>query len=246
MRNAKLDTKANVTLTTVGDFAIPQVAGSFLLTPQEQDKFKAGLNFADVTDYYVIVYPFAVIKISNNNFGVFIASTGEIPCKFIHNIHFTAGGTVEYCCKWINDQLSKASVKIFEQKNIAEISLNCSESPIATEYDETYSILSTIQNETYIYFINILGYKVRFESPLSIDTYELINNALNIYNSEDEQTRTKYLADALTNGIDYVKVQVETAHGYVTYMVMVDRYNFELGKPLEYNEYLYTYHFRLD
>ena len=246
MKNVKLDCKANATLTTVGDFAIPQVAGSFLLTPQEQAKFEASFDFDDVTDSYVIVYPFAVIKISNNNFGVFVAPTGEIPCKFIHNINFIAGGTIEYCCKWINDQLSTASVKIFEQKNIAEISLNCSESPIATEYEETYSILSTIQNETYIYFINILGYKVRFESPSSISTCELINIAINAFNSEDEQTRAKYLADVLTNGIDNVKVQVETAHGHATYFTMVDRYNFRLSKPLEYNEYLYTYHFRLD
>ena len=246
MKNVKLDRNANATITTVGDFAIPQAAGSLLLTPQEQAKFEASFDFDDVTDTYVIVYPFAVIKISNNNFGVFIASTGEIPCKFIHNIHFIAGGTVEYCCKWIKDQLNTASVKIFEQKNIAEISLSCSESPVAVEYEETYSILSTIQNETYSYFINLLGYKVRFESPSSISTPELINTAINQFNSEDEQTRAKYLADVLTNGIDDVKVQVETAHGYATYMVMVDRYNFRLSKPLEYNEYLYTYHFRLD
>lgn len=246
MKNVKLDNVANATLTTVGDFAIPQVAGSILLTPQEQAKFEASFNFDDVTDSYVIVYPFAVIKISNNNFGVFVAPTGEIPCKFIHNIHFVAGGSVEYCCKWINDQLSKASVKIFEQKNIAEISLTCCESPVDVEYEETYSILSTIQNETYIYFINLLGYKVRFESPLSISTPELINTAISTFNNEDEQARAKYLSDVLTNGLSDFKVQVETAHGYATYMVMVDRFNFKLGKPLEYNEYLYTYHFRLD
>ena len=246
MKNVKLDCKANATLTTVGDFAIPQVAGSFLLTPQEHAKFEACFNFDDVTESGVIVYPFAVIKVSNNTFGVFVAPTGEIPCKFFHNIHFVAGGTVEYCCNWINNQLSTASVKIFEQKNIAEISLNCSERPVAVEYEETYSILSTIQNETYIYFINLLGYKVRFESPLSISTCELINNAINIFNKEDDQTRAKYLADVLTNGLSEFKVKVETAHGYATYMVMVDGYNFKLGKPLEYNEYLYTYHFRLD
>ena len=95
-------------------------------------------------------------------------------------------------------------------------------------------------------FINILGYKVRFESSLTISTCELINTAIKAFNSEDEQTRAKYLSDVLTNGIDNVKVQVETAHGYVTYMTMVDRYNFRLSTPLEYNEYLYTYHFRLD
>ena len=246
MKNVKLDRNANATLTTVGDFAIPQVAGSLLLTPQEQAKFEASFNFDDVTESGVIVYPFAVIKTGINIFGVFVAPTGEIPCKFIHNIHFIAAGSVEYCCEWINDQLKKASVKIFEQKNIAEISLTCSERPIATEYEETYSILSTIQNETYIYFINILGYKVRFESPLTISTPELINTAINNFNSEDEQTRAKYLANVLTNGIDNVKVQVETAHGYATYMTMVDRYNFRLSRPLEYKEYLYTYHFRLD
>ena len=246
MKNVKLDHNANTTLTTIDDYAIPQVAGSYLLTPQEQEKFEASFNFDDVTESSVIVYPFAVIKTSNNTFGVFIAPTGEIPCKFFHNIHFVAAGTVEYCCEWIIDQLSKASVKIFEQKNIAEISLNCSESPIAVEYEDTYSILSTIQNETYIYFINILGYKVRFESPLSINTCELINSAIKIFNKEDEQTRVKYLADDLTNGIDKVKVQVETAHGHETYMSMVDRYNFRLSSPLEYQEYLYTYHFRLD
>ena len=246
MKNVKLDRNGNATLTTVGDFAIPQVAGSIILSFPEQAKFEACLNFDEVTNSYVIVYPFAVIKTSNNTFGVFIAPTGEIPCKFIHNIHFVAGGTVEYCCKWINEQLSKASVKIFEQKNIAEISLSCSESPVATEYEETYSILSTIQNESYIYFINILGYKVRFESPLSINTYELINSAINVFNSEDEQTRAKYLSDVLINELNEFMVKVETAHGSETYMGMVDRYNFKLGKPLEYNEYLYTYHFRLD
>ena len=247
MKNVKIDHNANVTLTTVGDFAIPQVAGSYLLTPQEQAKFKASFNFGDVTDFYVIVYPFAVIKVSNNTFGVFVAPAGEIPCKFIHNIHFViAVGSVEYCCKWINNQLSKASVKIFEQKNIAEISLSCCESPVAVEYEETYSILSTIQNETYIYFINILGYKIRFESPLSISISELINTAINAFNSEDEQTRAKYLSDVLINGLSEFKVEVETAHGYETYMVMVDRNKFKLGKPLEYEEYLYTYHFRLD
>ena len=246
MKNVKLDRNANATLTTVGDFAIPQVAGSILLTPQEQAKFEASFVFDDVTDSYVTAHPFAVIKISNNNFGVFVAPTGEIPCKFIHNIHFVTAGDVEYCCKWINDQLSKASVKIFEQKNIAEISLSCLEKPIASEYEKTYSILTTIQNETYIYFINILGYKVRFESPLPISTPELINTAINQFNSEDAQTRAKYLSDVLTNELSEFKVEVETAHGHATYMVMVDRNNFKLGKPLEYNEYLYTYHFRLD
>ena len=246
MKNVKFNRYEKAVLSTIEDISIPQAAGSILLTPQEQAKFEASFDFDDVTDSYVIVYPFAVIKISNNNFGVFIAPTGEIPCKFIHNIHFVAGGTVEYCCKWVNEQLSKASVKIFEQKNIAEISLNCSESPIATEYEKTYSILSTIQNETYIYFVNILGYKLRFESSLTMWPYELINTAISTFNSEDEQTRAKYLSDVLTNGIDNLKVQIETAHGYETYMVMVDRFNFKLSKPLEYNEYLDTYHFRLD
>lgn len=246
MKNVKLNRCEKAILNTIyGGFA-PQAAGSILLTPQEQAKFEASFDFDDVTDSYVIVYPFAVIKISNNTFGVFVAPTGEIPCKFIHNIHFVAGGSVEYCCEWINDQLSKASVKIFEQKNIAEISLICSEEPISTEYEETYSILSTIQNETYIYFINILGYKVRFESPSSIKTYNLINTAISTFNSKDEQTRAKYLSDVLTNGIDNLKVKIETAHGYATYMVMVDRYNFKLGKPIVYKEYLDTYHFRLD
>ena len=246
MKNVKLDRFEKAFLTTVDDFAIPQVAGSLLLTPQEQAKFEASFDFADVTDSYVIVYPFAVIKTSNNTFGVFVAPTGEIPCKFIHNIYFVTAGTVEFCCKWINDRLSNASVKIFEQKNIAEISLDCCESPVAVEYEETYSILSTIQNETYIYFINLLGYKVRFESPSSIKTYNLINTAISTFNSEDEQTRAKYLSDVLTNGFDNLKVKIETAHGYATYMVMVDRYNFKLGKPIVYKEYLDTYHFRLD
>ena len=245
MKNVKLDSKAKAIINTIYGIS-PQAAGSLILTPQEQAKFEASFDFDDVTDSYVIAYPFAVIKINNNTFGVFVAPTGEIPCKFIHNIHFTAAGTVEYCCKWINDQLSKASVKIFEQKNIAEISLTCCESPVDVESEETYSLLSTIQNETYIYFINILGYKVRFESPLTISTPELINTAINQFNSEDEQTRAKYLADVLTNGIDNVKVQVETAHGHATYFTMVDRHNFRLSKPLEYNECLYTYHFRLD
>ena len=246
MKNVKLDRDAKAILNTIYGISAPQAAGSLLLTPQEQAKFEASFNFDDVTESSVIVYPFAVIKTGINTFGVFVAPTGEIPCKFIHNIHFIAAGSVEYCCEWINNQLSKASVKIFEQKNIAEISLICSESPVAVEYEETYSILSTIQNETYIYFINILGYKVRFESPLTISTPELINTAINTFNSEDEQTRAKYLSDVLTNGIDNVKVQVETAHGYATYMTMVDRYNFRLSRPLEYKEYLYTYHFRLD
>ena len=246
MKNVKLDRfEKKAVINTIYGIS-PQAAGSLSLTPQEQAKFEACFKFDDVTDSYVIVFPFAVIKISNTTFGVFVAPTGEIPCKFIHNIHYVAAGTVEYCCKWINEQLSKASVKIFEQKNIAEISLTCSESPIDTEYEETYSILSTIQNETYIYFINILGYKLRFESPLTISTPELINKAVNQFNSEDEQTRAKYLADVLTNDINEVKVQVETAHGYATYMVMVDRYNFRLSRALEYGEYLYTYHFRLD
>ena len=246
MKNVKFNRYEKPILTSVDDISIPQVAGSILLTPQEQAKFKASFEFDDVTDSYVIVYPFAVIKISNNNFGVFVAPTGEMPCKFIHNIHFVAAGTVEYCCKWVNDQLSKASVKIFEQKNIAEISLSCSEKPIATEYENTHSILSTIQNETYIYFINLLGYKLRFESSLAIWTNELINTAISTFNSEDDQTRAKYLSDVLTNELSEFKVQVETAHGYETYMVMVDRNNFKLGKPLEYKEFLYTYHFRLD
>lgn len=224
----------------------PQAAGSLLLTPQEQAKFEASFVFDDVTESGATAFPFAVIKTSNNTFGVFVAPTGEIPCKFIHNIHFTAAGTVEYCCEWINDQLNKASVKIFEQKNIAEINLSCLEEPIATEYEETYSILTTIQNETYIYFVNILGYKVRFESPSPISTPELINTTISTFNSEDVQTRAKYLSDVLTNGLSEFKVEVETAHGHATYMVMVDNCNFKLGKPLEYNEYLYTYHFRLD
>lgn len=245
MKNVKLDSKAKAIINTIYGIS-PQAAGSLLLTPQEQAKFEASFNFDEVTDTYVIAFPFAVIKINNNTFGVFVAPTGEIPCKFIHNINFTAAGTVEYCCKWINDQLSKASVKIFEQKNIAEISLTCCESPVDVEYEETYSILSTIQNETYIYFINLLGYKVRFESPLPINTYELINTAINTFNSEDKQTRAKYLSDVLTNGLSDFKVKVETAHGEAVYMVMVDRFNFKLGKPLTYNEYLYTYHFRLD
>lgn len=246
MKNVKFNRYEKPILSTIADISIPQEAGSIILTPQEQAKFEASFDYDDVTESGVLVYPFAVIKISNNNFGVFVAPTGEIPCKFIHNIHFVAGGTAEYCCKWVNDQLSKASVKIFEQKNIAEISLNCLEEPIATEYEETYSILSTIQNETYIYFVNILGYKLRFESSLTIWTNELINTAISTFNSEDEQTRAKYLSDVLTNGLSDFKVKVETAHGYDTYMVMVDSYNFKLGKPLEYNEYLYTYHFRLD
>ena len=246
MKNVKLDRCAKAIINTIYGIGAPQAAGSLLLTPQEQAKFKACLNFADVTDSYVIVYPFAVIKININTFGVFVAPTGEIPCKFIHNIHFTAAGTVEYCCEWINDQLSKASVEIFEQKNIAEISLTCSESPVAVEYEETYSILSTIQNETYIYFINILGYKVRFESPSTIKTYDLINTAISTFNSEDAQTRAKYLSDVLTNGIDNLKIKIETAHGYATYMAMVDRYSFIIGKPIVYKEYLDTYHFRLD
>lgn len=246
MKNVEFNRYEKPILTTVDDISIPQAAGSILLTPQEQAKFEASFNFDDVTDSYVIVYPFAVIKISNNNFGVFIAPTGEIPCKFIHNIHFVAGGTAEYCCKWVNDQLSKASVKIFEQKNIAEISLPCSENPIATEYEKTYSILSTIQNETYIYFVNILGYKLRFESSLTIWEYELINTAISTFNSEDDQTRAKYLSDVLTNGLSDFKAEIETAHGEATYMVTVDRTNFKLSKPLEYHEYLYTYHFRLD
>ena len=148
--------------------------------------------------------------------------------------------------KLVKPVLTKASVKIFEQKNIAEISLNCLEEPVATEYEETYSILSTIQNETYIYFVNILGYKLRFESSLTIWEYELINTAISTFNSEDEQTRAKYLSDVLTNGINDIKVKIETAHGYETYMVMVDRYNFKLGKPIVYKEYLDTYHFRMD
>ena len=246
MKNVKFNRYEKADLSTIEDISIPQAAGSVLLTPQEQAKFEASFNFDDVTDSYVIVYPFAVIKTSNNTFGVFVAPTGEIPCKFIHNIHFVAAGTVEYCCEWVKDQLSKASVKIFEQKNIAEISLTCSESPVAAEYENTYAILSTIQNETYIYFVNILGYKLRFESSLAIWTYELINTTISTFNSEDEQTRAKYLSDVLTNGIDNLKVQIETAHGHDTYMVMVDRNNFRLSKPLHYNEYLYTYHFRLD
>ena len=246
MKNVKLDGYAKAIINTIYGIAAPQAAGSLLLTPQEQAKFKASFNFDDVTESSVIVYPFAVIKTGINTFGVFIAPTGEIPCKFIHNIHFVAAGSVEYCCEWIKYQLSKASVKIFEQKNIAEISLTCSESPVDVEYEETYSILSTIQNETYIYCINILGYKVRFESPLSINTCELINTAISTFNSEDKQTRAKYLSDALINDINHFKVEIETAHGYATYMVMVNRYDFRLSNPLEYQEYMYTYHFRLD
>lgn len=246
MKNVEFNRYENPVVSTIDDISIPQAAGSIILTPQEQAEFEASFAFDDVTDSYVIVYPFAVIKTSNNTFGVFVAPTGEIPCKFFHNIHFVAAGSVEYCCKWIKDQLSKASVKIFEQKNIAEISLPCSESPIATEYENNYSILSSIQNETYIYFVNILGYKVRFESPLVIWENELIDTAISTFNSEDEQTRVKYLSDVLTNGLDELKVEIETAHGYETYMVMVDRNNFKLGKPLTYDEYLYTYHFRLD
>lgn len=246
MKNVEFNRYEKPILSTIDGLSIPQAAGSIILTPQEQAKFEASFTFDDVTDSYVIAYPFAVIKTSNNTFGVFVAPTGEIPCKFIHNIHFVAAGTVEYCCEWIKDQLSKASVKIFEQKNIAEISLSCSESPIATEYENTYSILSSIQNETYIYFVNILGYKLRFESSLAIWECELINTAISIFNSEDDQTRAKYLADVLTNGLSDFKVEIETAHGHATYMVMVDRDNFKLSKPLEYKEYLYTYHFRLD
>ena len=245
MKNVKLDRCAKAIINTIYGIS-PQAAGSLLLTPQEQAKFEASFDFDDVTETSVIVYPFAVIKINNNTFGVFVAPTGEIPCKFIHNIHFVAAGTVEYCCEWVKDQLSKASVKIFEQKNIAEISLTCSESPVDVEYEETYSILSTIQNETYIYFVNLLGYKVRFESPLSINTYNLIDTAISTFNSEDEQTRAKYLSDVLINELSEFKLEVETAHGQATYMVMVDRFNFKLGKPLEYKEYLYAYHFRLD
>ena len=246
MKNVKLDRFGKAIVNSIYGVGAPQVAGSLLLTPQEQAKFEASFVFDDVTDSYATAHPFAVIKISNNNFGVFVAPNGEIPCKFIHNIHFTTAGSAEHCFEWINDQLNKASVKIFEQKNIAEISLSCLEKPIASEYEETYSILTTIQNETYIYFINILGYKVRFESPLPISTPELINTAISTFNSEDTQTRAKYLSDVLTNGLSEFKVEVETAHGHATYMVMVDSYNFKLGKPLEYNEYLYTYHFRLD
>ena len=246
MKNVKFDRYEKPILSTIDGLSIPQAAGSLLLTPQEQAKFEASFNFDDVTDTYVIAYPFAIIKTSNKTFGVFVAPTGEIPCKFIHNIHFVAAGTVEYCCKWINDQLSKASVKIFEQKNIAEISLTCCESPVDVEYENTHSILSSIQNETYIYFVNILGYKLRFESSLTIWTNELIDTAISTFNSEDDQTRAKYLSDVLTNGLSDFKVKVETAHGYDTYIVMVDSNNFKLGKPLEYNEYLYTYHFRLD
>ena len=246
MKNVKLDRFGKAFVNSIYGIGAPQAAGSLLLTPQEQAKFEASFDFDDVTESGVIVYPFAVIKININTFGVFIAPTGEIPCKFIHNIQFATAGSVEHCCEWVNDQLSKASVKIFEQKNIAEISLTCSERPVPVEYEETYSILSTIQNETYIYFVNILGYKVRFESPLTISTPELINTAINTFNSEDGQTRAKYLSDVLTNGLNDFKIQVETAHGHATYMTMVDRYNFKLSKPLEYNEYLYTYHFRLD
>lgn len=246
MKNVKLDRCAKAIINTIYGVGAPQAAGSLLLTPQEQAKFEASFDFDDVTETSVIAYPFAVIKINIHTFGVFVAPTGEIPCKFIHNIHFVTAGSVEHCCEWINDQLSKASVKIFEQKNIAEINLTCSESPVAVEYEETYSLLSTIQNETYIYFINILGYKVRFESPLTISTPELINTAINQFNSEDVKTRAKYLSDVLTNGLSEFKVEVETAHGHATYMVMVDSYNFKLGKPLEYKEYLYAYHFRLD
>lgn len=246
MKNVEFNRYEKPILSTIEDISIPQAAGSIILTPQEQAEFEASFNFDDVTESGVIAYPFAIIKISNNNFGVFIAPTGEIPCKFIHNINFVAAGTVEYCCKWVNDQLSKASVKIFEQKNIAEISLPCSEKPIATEYENNYSILSTIQNETYIYFVNILGYKLRFESSLTVWTPELINTAISTFNSEDDQTRAKYLSDVLTNGLNDFKVEIETAHGHDTYMVMVDRNNFKLGKPLAYNEYLYTYHFRMD
>lgn len=246
MKNVEFNRYEKPILSTIDDISIPQVAGSILLTPQEQANFEASFAFDDVTDTYIIAYPFAIIKISNNNFGVFIVPTGEIPCKFIHNIHFVAAGTVEYCCKWVNDQLSKASVKIFEQKNIAEISLPCSESPIAAEYEETYSILSSIQNETYIYFVNILGYKLRFESSLTVWAYELIETAISTFNSEDDQTRVKYLSDVLTNGLSDFKVKIETAHGHETYVVMVDRNNFKLSKPLTCNEYLYTYHFRLD
>ena len=246
MKNVKLDRFGKAFVNSIYGIGAPLAAGSLLLTPQEQAKFEASFDFDDVTDSYVIAYPFAVIKINNHTFGVFVAPTGEIPCKFIHNINFTTAGSVEHCCEWINDQLSKASVKIFEQKNIAEISLTCSERPVAVEYEETYSLLSTIQNETYIYFVNILGYKVRFESPLTISTPELINTAINQFNSEDEQTRAKYLTDVLTNELSEFKVEVETAHGHATYMVMVDRFNFKLGKPLEYKDYLYAYHFRLD
>lgn len=246
MKNVKLDRFGKAFVNSIYGLAAPQAVGSLLLTPQEQAKFEASFVYDDVTDSYATAFPFAVIKISNNTFGVFVTPTGEIPCKFIHNIHFVAAGSVDYCCKWINDQLDKASVKIFEQKNIAEISLICSESPVAVEYEETYSLLTTIQNETYIYFINILGYKVRFESPSPISTPELINTAISTFNSEDDQTRAKYLSDVLTNELSEFKVEVETAHGHATYIVMTDRTNFKLGKPLEYNEYLYTYHFRLD
>lgn len=246
MKNVKLDRFGKAFLNSIYGVSAPQAAGSLLFTPQEQAKFEASFDFDDVTESGVIVYPFAVIKINNNTFGVFVAPTGEVPCKFIHNIHFVAAGDAEYCCKWINDQLSKASVKIFEQKNIAEISLNCSENPVAVEYEETYSILSTIQNETYIYFINILGYMVRFESPSSISTYNLINTAISTFNNEDEQTRAKYLSDVLINDIDFLKVKIETAHGYATYMVMANRYDFKLGEPVVYKDYLDTYHFRLD
>ena len=246
MKNVKLNRFGKAFVNSIYGVGAPMAAGSLLLTPQEQAKFEASFKFDDVTESGVIVYPFAVIKINNHTFGVFFALTGEIPCKFIHNIHFVTAGSAEHCCKWINEQLSKASVKIFEQKNIAEISLICSERPIAVDYEETYSILSTIQNETYIYFINLLGYKVCFESSSSISTPELINNAISTFNSEDDQTRAKYLSDVLTNELSEFKVEVETAHGHATYIVMVDSYNFKLGKPLEYNEYLYTYHFRLD
>ena len=99
MKNVKLDRFGKAFINTIYGIGAPQAAGSLLLTPQEQDKFEASFDFDDVTDSYVIVYPFAVIKININTFGVFVAPTGEIPCKFIHNIQFVTAGSVEHCCE---------------------------------------------------------------------------------------------------------------------------------------------------
>ena len=99
MKNVKLDRFGKAFINTIYGIGAPQAAGSLLLTPQEQDKFEASFDFDDVTESGVIVYPFAVIKININTFGVFVAPTGEIPCKFIHNIQFVTAGSVEHCCE---------------------------------------------------------------------------------------------------------------------------------------------------
>lgn len=230
----------------IGDFTIPHVAGTVAITREEMGKFYAYLEHAEITESYIIAFPFAIIKISNNNFGVFVTETGEIPNKFIHSIEFIAGGTIEECCEYISTQFNNVSVDIFPQVNIAEIRFSYWYDLIYTDYEDTYSLLSTIQNETYIYFVNILDYKVRIESRTSITTDELINTAIEAFNREYEQTRTKYLSDVLTNGIEFFKVKVGTTDGFETYNVSVDFHDFKLARPVRYNEYLDTYHFSLD